>query len=219
MCEVRGAPAVVLGSTQSPDAVDHDRAARRGVDVVRRRSGGGAVFVAPRYQAWFDLWLPRDDPLWDDDVVRASAWLGATWTAALDALGVGGSVHVHSGRAECTSWSRSVCFGGVGPGEVTIAGSKVVGISQRRTRDGAQLQACALLTWDPARLVDLFPWDTDVAQRALDDLAGAAVGLRAVLPDADVAAGDEHVLSVVERAFLAALPGGAPGHPEGSGPS
>src|SRR5947208_2747634 len=38
-------PAVVLGSTQRDVGVDPDRAAAAGIDVVRRRSGGGAVWL------------------------------------------------------------------------------------------------------------------------------------------------------------------------------
>ncbi len=57
------APAVVLGSTQSDDAVDRDAARRAGVDVVRRRSGGGAVWVSPGDPIWIDIVVPRDRSL------------------------------------------------------------------------------------------------------------------------------------------------------------
>ena len=57
VCRPTG-PAVVLGSTQSPDVVDADAAAVGGVAVVRRRSGGGAVLVTPEDPVWIDLWVP-----------------------------------------------------------------------------------------------------------------------------------------------------------------
>jgi lipoate-protein ligase A len=72
-----------------------------------------------------------------------------------------------------------VCFAGLGPGEVTIAGVKVVGMSQRRTRAGALFQCAALLAWDPARLVEVLGLPAEAAV----DLAGAARAL-AVDPDA-----------------------------------
>ena len=60
---------------------------------------------------------------------------------------------VHRGGLVATPWSRQVCFAGLGPGEVTVAGRKVVGVAQRRTRHGARFQVAALLRWDPAALV------------------------------------------------------------------
>ena len=39
--------AVVLGSTQGLISVDQDACAAAGVDIVRRRSGGGAVLAVP----------------------------------------------------------------------------------------------------------------------------------------------------------------------------
>ena len=41
VCEATG-PALVLGSAQRDEVVDHDACARAGVEVVKRRSGGGA---------------------------------------------------------------------------------------------------------------------------------------------------------------------------------
>ncbi|GGY97537.1 hypothetical protein GCM10010365_14980 [Streptomyces poonensis] len=44
-----GAPAVIIGSFQSlRNEVDAEAAARHGIEVVRRISGGGAMLVAPR---------------------------------------------------------------------------------------------------------------------------------------------------------------------------
>jgi len=166
------APALVLGSTQGPDLVDGSRAGAAGVAVVRRRSGGGAVYVDPATTAWVDVIVPAGDPLWDDDVGRAALWVGEAWRAALADLGVGPLV-VHDGALACGPLGRLVCFGTVGAGEVTTPdGRKVVGVSQRRTRAAARFQCAAYSEWDPAPLVDLLRLDDDGAR----SLVGAAVG-------------------------------------------
>src|SRR5690606_33193053 len=132
------APALVLGSTQGDDLVDAAAAARTGVAVVRRRSGGGVVYVDPATTAWVDVVLPAGDPLWDDDVGRAARWVGQAWQRALADLGVGPAV-VHDGAMACGPLGRRVGFGTVGAGEVTPPdGRQIVGISQRRTRPAAR---------------------------------------------------------------------------------
>jgi lipoate-protein ligase A len=179
-------PAVVLGSTQPWEVVDHVRAAAAGVDVVRRRSGGGAVLLVPGDVVWVDVILPSAHPRWLDDVGRAAHWVGAAWVEALGALGVTGSAH--RGPMVRTPWSDLVCFAGVGPGEVVGDRGKLVGISQRRTRHHARFQCAALLRWDPAALVDLLAGPYPGPATDLDRVA-AGTGLEAgVLADAFVEA-------------------------------
>lgn len=165
-------PAVVLGSTQPASDVDATAAAVAGVEVVRRRSGGGAVWVAPDDPIWIDVVVPRADPLWSDDVGRAFQPVGEAWRRALDACGVGG-LAVHDGAMIRTPWSSAVCFSGTGPGEVLdAAGAKVVGISQRRTRAGARFQCALYRHWDPEPLRALL-----VPPPPADALAGAGAGI------------------------------------------
>ncbi|MFL6204503.1 MAG: lipoyl protein ligase domain-containing protein [Acidimicrobiales bacterium] len=165
------APALVLGSAQP----DSDVGPGVAVDVVRRRSGGGAVLVVPGDVLWVDVVVPAADPLWDDDVGRASHWLGDTWAAALAELGVDGDVH--KGGLVRAAWSSQVCFAGLGPGEVTVAGHKVVGISQRRTRSAARFQCAALARWDPSALADL------LVGVSAEEIADAASGVGVPLGD------------------------------------
>lgn len=183
-------PALVLGSTQPAGDVDEAAAARAGVEVVRRRSGGGAVLLAPGEALWFDVAIPAGDPLWSPDVGRAFHWLGRAWAEALAGLGV--VARWHDGPMQHTPWSRRVCFAGLGPGEVLVDGRKVVGLSQRRTRGAALFQCCALLRWDPGALLDLLaltPEERETAAAALED-AALGVGpdregeLRAAILDA-----------------------------------
>lgn len=151
VCEV-DRPALVLGSTQPAGDVDGGAAADLGVEVVRRRSGGGAVLLDPGAAVWIDAVVPAGDELWHHDVGRAFEWFGDTWAAALVALGVdAAAVEVHRGGLVTTSMSPVVCFAGLGPGEVTVSGAKVVGVAQRRTRDWIRLQSALLLDWDPDR--------------------------------------------------------------------
>ncbi len=136
-------PALVLGSTQrDPALVDDEACAERGIEVVRRRSGGGAVLLVPGSAVWIDVILPSQHPAWSHDVHRPMVWLGERIVDALGILGVTGALEVHDGPMRTTEWSRLVCFDGVGPGEVLLDGAKLVGISQRRTRTAARLQVC-----------------------------------------------------------------------------
>jgi len=183
-------PALVLGSGQREDVADVDAARALGVDVVRRNSGGGAVLLVPGGCLWVDVLLPRGDSRWVDDVGRSSHWLGEVWARALRGLAVDASVH--RGPLERTTWGRLICFGAVGPGEVIVNGRKVVGISQRRTRDGARLQCLVLERWDPAALLDLMVLTSAERTRAIEELI-------------DVAAGVGVSLDALEAAFLVQL--------------
>jgi lipoate---protein ligase len=184
-------PALVLGSTQPASDADEEAAARVGVDVARRRSGGGAVLVLPDRTTWIDVTIPRADRLWEDDVARAFHWVGETWVAALDRLGV--VAGVHTGRAVETPWSRRVCFAGIGAGEVVASERKAVGISQRRTRAAARFQCAVHRSWDPAALLGLLTLDDVERADGLLALTGVATGV------------DRPVDAVVD-AFLLSLP-------------
>lgn len=142
--------AVVLGSTQDPP---DPKLVPSGAAVARRTSGGGAVWVAPGELVWVDVDLPASDALWDDDVGRSFLWLGRAWAAALKKVGVGGA-SVWEDGLRCGPAGRALCFAGVGPGEVSVAGRKVVGISQRRTREGTRFHCAALLRWSPLVLAE-----------------------------------------------------------------
>ncbi len=146
--------ALVLGSTQDDSAIDRRQCAAAGLEVLRRRSGGAAVIVRPGAQVWIDVFVPRDDGRHDDDVQASFAFLGAAWRAALAEVlpTSSGRLEVHSGAMKATSWSRVLCFAGLGAGEVTLQGHKVVGISQRRDRSGAWFHSMAMLEFDPGEL-------------------------------------------------------------------
>ncbi|MEO7442574.1 MAG: hypothetical protein ABIW46_03465 [Acidimicrobiales bacterium] len=192
-CEVEG-PALVLGSTQPSAHVEDVVAAALGVEVVRRRSGGGAVLVEPGRMLWVDVVVPAGDDLWQADVGRAFWWLGEVWARALISLGAAGA-RVHRGPLLSSRWSPMVCFAGLGPGEVCAGGGKVVGISQRRVREGALFQCAVPLAWDPAAIAALL--SLDAASRTALETDGAAFVGR--LPDCSAAR--------IEESFLSQLPG------------
>ncbi|MCY3634111.1 MAG: hypothetical protein OXH23_00720 [bacterium] len=134
--------ALVLGSAQPDHA-----AASHEAGVVRRRSAGGAVLVAPDDSVWIDVVIGRSDPLWESDVNQAPLWLGEVWAATLASLGVAnGEVF---DRYEPGPWGRLACFTSRGPGEVLVSGSKAVGITQRRTRTTARFQTLLYRRWAP----------------------------------------------------------------------
>ncbi|MGO9405884.1 MAG: lipoyl protein ligase domain-containing protein [Acidimicrobiales bacterium] len=190
--------AVVIGSAQPASDFDGERLAAAGADLVRRRSGGGAVLVAPGLQVWLDVFVPNDDPLAQSDVGKSFHWLGDAFAAAIaSVLGTSAAqvgVEVNRGPRQSTPWSPTLCYAGLGAGEVTVAGRKVVGMSQRRERSGAWIHSMALLTDRAGDLADLL---AGPAERR----SAARAGLeRAGLPDA------EHLVDPLAEEILGRLP-------------
>lgn len=178
--------ALVLGSAQSDDiALSH------GPGVVRRRSAGGAVLVAPDDSVWIDVVIGRSDPLWDEDVNRAPLWLGQAWREALASLEVSGGVVLD--RYDPGPWGRLACFASRGPGEVLVGGAKAVGVTQRRTRSTARFQTLVYRRWAPEELIARLKIAADQIEDLREALAGAALPV------------DAH-RDVINAAFLSSLP-------------
>ena len=178
-------PTLVLGSTQPPELVDPSALRRHGVELARRRGGGGAVLLEPARQLWLDAWIPRHDPLWVGDVSAAAEWVGAWWVAALARQGQSG-FDVHAGRSVPGEFGDLVCFAGRGPGEVFHGGRKVVGLSQWRAREGALFSSCAYTRWDAAPLLELFSVD----ERGREELGRGVTTLAVGLADLEPAVGE-----------------------------
>lgn len=155
--------ALVLGSRQGDDLVDHDACTAAGLGVVRRKSGGGAVVIRAAGMLWIDVVAPAG--VAPTDVRGSMLWIGDAWRDALEPF-VGRAAVVHRGGMVDTPWSDLVCFAGVGPGEVLLGGAKLVGVSQRRSRDGLRAQGLVHLarpTDSPRALLhgDLPPGEPD----------------------------------------------------------
>jgi lipoate-protein ligase A len=150
------------------------------------------VYLAPGEQVWIDVVIPRGDALWCDDVAQASWWLGETWLSALGSLGVT-DLDVHRDSVHSDAWGDLLCFAGVGPGEVisTLGDkrAKVVGISQRRTRDYARFQCTIYMKWNPHHFAHYFA----ALPGAVDEVVP-----RVVTIDADA--------STIVETFVAHLP-------------
>jgi lipoate-protein ligase A len=142
-------PAIVLGSTQERTLINESACLENNVEIVKRRSGGGIVLLSKESTLWIDIEIPRQHDLWLNDVGDSSLWLGEVFLHELTSLGQE-NLEIHRGALTKSKLSSLVCFAGRGPGEVfTHDGRKVVGISQRRTREWARFQCAVSLKWDP----------------------------------------------------------------------
>ncbi len=148
-------PAIILGSTQERSLINEKLCLANNIEIVKRRSGGGIVFLAKDSTIWIDVEIPREHSLWLNDVGDSSLWLGEVFKNELSELS-NVKLELHRGALIKTTWSSLICFAGRGPGEVFTQDSrKVVGISQRRTRDWARFQCAISLQWKPELLLEL----------------------------------------------------------------
>lgn len=180
-------PVIVLGSTQPAGDIDAAAAARLGIEVARRRSGGGAVYLHPDDSTWVDITIPRDDELWVDDVSTSMRWVGDAFASVLGPALAAGAPAVHDGPFRAGVLSRAYCFAGLAPGEVTVGGAKIVGVSQRRGRPGARMQCVVYHRIDPAYFATCFA-DAGISSAVRDVPVALSPLGRSELLDALVAA-------------------------------
>lgn len=173
---------LVLGSSQRMDTAKTEVLKERDIALVKRQSGGGAVLVEFKSLMWIDVFIPRDDAFWEDDVGKSSIWLGEVWVKTLAEFGA--AAEVHKTPYEPGNWGKLVCFAGRAPGEVFLEGRKSIGISQRRTKQGARFQTALVRRWNITELSPLLNLSDKDRIRLETETAAAAYPLP--LPPSEV---------------------------------
>ncbi len=142
---------------------------------------------------WVDITLPREHQWWTDDVSASMLWLGDAWARVLSELSYNSLFVVHRDAMIRSSLSDAVCFAGRAPGEVCVGDKKIVGISQRRSREGARFQ-CALYTqWSASWMNLVTGYDLSLSDR--EHAAQSGCGL----DDLNITASPEQIVSALAR--------------------
>ncbi len=154
-----GAAAIVLGISQRARLGEVERRAARGLPVIARSSGGGAVLVGP-WMIGVTVLLPASHPRVGPGLVESYRWFGELHVDTLRAVGVAArTVTPDEARADAGSAQGArtavgapvkwACFGALSPWEVVDdAGRKIVGLAQQRRLSGVALVA-GTLVWQP----------------------------------------------------------------------
>jgi lipoate---protein ligase len=194
-------PTLVLGAGQRMTPALEANAAARGIDVVKRDSGGGAVMTGP-WMLGLSLRIAPPDLAAQASPRETFRRLGAACRDALSELGVAVALAndadvVRSLERARTNDLRWACFGTVSHGElVDLVGRKMLGLAQCRRRGGVVVEGGLLLNepnW--ALLCELFGKPAEAGAALRDGTAALAGGQRSEFDVNAFYAGLQHAVA------------------------
>ncbi len=155
-------PAVSIGYGQPLDARINGEACRRlGVDLVRRPTGGSAIYHDIRErEVTYSVVAGVADFEGAGDLLLTYRWIGAALAAGLRALGAAAEL-VPVLKEREPSAPPAFCFARTGSHEIEAHGKKLVGSAQRRQSDAFLQHGSVLLGAEVGRLRLLFPGEGD----------------------------------------------------------
>ena len=141
-------PTVVLGCSQRSLQAEVAGRLPQGLEVVQRPSGGGAVLTGP-WLVGVSVVLPVAHPWVSGGLVDSYREFGLLHAAVLADLGIDARALPDSAVAQANAAMGATvdwaCYGSLAPWELTDAhGRKLVGLAQRRQRNGILLVAGTL---------------------------------------------------------------------------
>jgi len=153
-------PTVSLGYGQPLNGdVDLRAASALGVGLVRRPTGGSAIYHdGPERELTYSVVASAEDLGLSADLLETYRWIGAALLRGLNALGAGAAlVPVVAAEGPAPAF----CFARTGRYEIEVAGRKLVGSAQRRQGACFLQHGSVLLGVDGARLRAVFPTTRD----------------------------------------------------------
>jgi lipoyl(octanoyl) transferase len=154
-------PTVSLGYGQLLDQhVDVAACRRLGVGIVRRLTGGSAIYHdGPERELTYSVVAAADDIGGGArDLLYSYEWIGRALASGLRALGAPVEM---VGAARGDEPTPAFCFARTGSCEIELGGRKLVGSAQRRYGSTFLQHGSILLGVDPDRLAAIFPTTDD----------------------------------------------------------
>lgn len=188
-------PTVSLGYGQPLAAdVDLEACRRLGVGVVRRPTGGSAIYHdGPERELTYSVTATAADLGVGPDLLETYHWIGRALLRGLNALGAGAEmVPVVAGDGPVPAF----CFARTGRYEIEVGGRKLVGSAQRRQGSSFLQHGAVLLGVDAPRLRAIFPTTADplAPLTTLEAALGHRPGFDEVAAALEAAFADEHRL-------------------------
>lgn len=166
-------PALSLGFFEPADTVDWDRAAERGVDVVRRPTGGRVVLH--KGDLTYSVAVPRQAGPGSAVYARISECIAA----GLRSLGAG--VEIARGARPGSVGTAKPCFLSASRHEIVYRGRKVVGSAQRVGRNALLQHGSIPLDAGFLEVVDYMKCSEDGKARLKRDMITAAACVDEIL--------------------------------------
>lgn len=131
--------AITIGYHQDDSDFDAEAAARDGLDIVRRPTGGRAILHAE--ELTYSLTGTSPGPLFGESLHTSYELINRALLRFLRSLGIEADVSDGESRDDARGL---VCFKSAGKHEIRVAGRKLIGSAQRRT-EGVFLQHGSIL--------------------------------------------------------------------------
>ena len=122
--------AISLGYNQDENDIDLECCDRDNIDVVRRPTGGRAIFHAE--EVTYSIVLPRSSPLFNKDTLAIYNTISRGLVEGLRLIGVNAQLVKRISSNTKTIKSNIPCFSSAAKYEITYQGKKLVGSAQRR---------------------------------------------------------------------------------------
>lgn len=170
--------AIILGIGQPSSQIDVDASRAANCDVLRRISGGTAVFHDEQTVS-FQLVLPENHPFLSRDVHVNYQRIASIIVSMLGSFGVPSRpASLEEAKADSPPVGlEAICFSSLSPYEVVSGGRKLVGLSQVRRRTVSALQGMLYLRNCPAKSAQLVPVDPATRERLTSILADRTIDL------------------------------------------
>lgn len=194
---------LILGVGQHASGIDVEACRDAGCDILRRISGGTAVFH-DGHTVSFQLVLPQGHPFLTDDIhvnYRRIAEIAIAMLASLEVPARWATIE-EARRDVAPPGLDAICFSSLAPYEIVCGGRKLVGLAQVRRQTVSALQGMLYLRTDVSKSVRLVSRDPDSRSRLVSVLAQRTIDL-ATAAGRDVSA--EEVVSRFSEETVKAL--------------
>ncbi|HEY9856679.1 MAG TPA: biotin/lipoate A/B protein ligase family protein [Stenomitos sp.] len=141
-------PTLSLGYAQRADEVDFSACSARGIDLVRRPTGGRAVLHGAGDLTYAVVASGAEG--FPDNVTGSYAMIAQALVVGLQSLGL--TLQVAPG--ERSSGTTSACFGSATRADLMAAGRKLVGSAQLRREGGFVQHGALMITQEPRAIVE-----------------------------------------------------------------
>ncbi len=173
-------PTISLGFHQKLAELDLDKCRRAGVDVVRRPTGGRAIFHSD--EVTYSVAIPRHHELHELPALEIYNRISSALVAGLRLLNIEPNLHRTASVGDSANYtSEFACFARSAEFEVQVDCRKLVGSAQRRFKAGLLQHGSIMLSDDHLRLMDFISAGSACMTRSSEFLQESTISLEALL--------------------------------------